>query len=40
MSIGLGLDWTGPGLLRILLILDWTRTAKYFKNLGSEPDLD
>jgi len=24
MSIGLDLDWTGTGLLRILLILDWT----------------
>jgi len=38
MSIGLDLDWTGSGLLRILLILDWIRAAKCSKNLGSGPN--
>jgi len=40
MSIGLDVDWTGSGLKRILLILNWIRTVKCFKNLGSGPDLD
>jgi len=40
MSIGLDLDWTATGPLRILLILDWIWTAKCFKYLGSGPDLD
>ena len=40
MSIGLDLDWTGSGLWRILLILDWIRPVKCFINLGSGPDLD
>ena len=31
--------WTGPGLWRILLNLDWIRTANCFINLGSGPDL-
>jgi len=35
MSIGPDLDWTGTGLWRILLILDWIRTVKCFMNLGS-----
>jgi len=40
MSIGLDLDWTGSGLWRIFLNLNWIRTAKCFINLGSGPDLD
>ena len=39
MSIGLDLDWTGPGLLQILLNLNWIRTVK-LRNLGSGTDLD
>jgi len=31
MSIGPDLDWTGSGLLQILLNLDWIRTVKLFK---------
>jgi len=40
MSIGLDLDWTGSGPLRILFDLDWIRTVIFFTNLGSRPDLD
>jgi len=40
MSIGLDLDWTGSGLRRILLNLDWIRTVIRFKKLGSGPALD
>jgi len=40
MSIGLDLSWTGSGLGRILLILDWIRAVKCFINLGSGLDLD
>jgi len=40
VSIGLDLDWTGSGLWRILLILDWIRTVKWFINLRSGADLD
>jgi len=40
MSIGLDLNWTGSGLGRILLILDWIRAVKCFINLGSGLDLD
>jgi len=31
MSIGPDLDWTGSGLLQILLNLAWLRTVKLFK---------
>jgi len=40
MSIGLDLDWTGSGLCRILLNLDWIRAVNCFRNLGSGQDLD
>jgi len=40
ISIGLDLDGTGSGLLRILLILNWIRAAKCSKNLGSGLDFD
>jgi len=39
MGIGLGLDWTGSGLRRILLISDWIWTVKRFINLRSGPDM-
>jgi len=40
MSIGLDLDWTGSGLWRIFLNLDWIRIVICFINLEPEPDLD
>jgi len=40
MSIGLDLDWSGSGLCRILLNLDWIRTVNCFLNLGSGSDLE
>jgi len=40
MSIGLEMAWTGSGLWRILLDLDWIRTVIFYINLGSGPDLD
>ena len=34
----IGLDWTGSGLWRILLILDWIRTIANFVKFGLDPD--
>jgi len=40
MNNGLDLDWTGCGLWRIMLILDWIQSVKCFTNFGSRLDLD